>query len=166
MDYNSLYQYSTRGNKMTATIHSIGNIVEYDPSNKFHVKELERLIKNFLDIRELDDEAVKYLTNPAAYFYEVNSKFVGCCIFRYNNQNTFYIRVFMIHHKFHRRGFGGGFLSDVIDLYRGNNQINAAQLATGLDNTPAINLYKKIGFNIKTIGIDEGRKFALMELLY
>ena len=59
-----------------------------------------------------------------------------------------------------------GFLSDVIDLYRGNNQINAAQLATGLDNTPAINLYKKIGFNIKTIGIDEGRKFALMELLY
>ena len=93
-----------------------------------------------------------YLDNIV--YYHVDNKIVGeLCITHYPENNTIYIDSVNIFENCRGKGYGYSFLTELIEtlkvqipIYETHYELKYINLEVFDNNIPAINLYRKIGF--------------------
>ena len=113
-----------------------------------HFPPLKRNIYEFLNSKNV------------FYGYSLNHELVGVIEIDQNSNST-HIQSLVVHPKFFRQGIAQKLIEYIFNIY--NSKIFTVE--TGVDNTPAIELYKKSGFTeIKQWDTDYGIRKIRLEI--
>lgn len=137
-----MYQFSTINPHIFSNAHAIHEVfqlsyrVEKDILQLEHFPPLNRTVDDILC-----SETHFYGISPV----EISSEnpFCGICELS-REENALSIDSFTVHPDYFRRGAGTALMRFIIQLF--NNE--TIHVSTAIDNIPAVNFYKKIGFVI------------------
>jgi len=132
------------------------------------------IIKYNKFINESADNNIKFIVEEQRFKLLVNNELASYCIFGKIDANNRFLKfkeeVIELHQvntieKYKRKGYAEILLKKIFDYIKNTIHINYAILKVFKSNIPAINLYNKLGFELKDSSDDENPIFLMYKKL-